>query len=218
MALDGRLAAALAFTAPFVTDRLLDDRVADSPEQAELLFTEAKKYLVLCDATPGMTFGMHSAMVDEAWHTFILFTAEYSDYGHRYFGNYLHHAPAAAGDHGVPAQNTASFNDFRRRYEELFGEPLPSIWYDDTCVVPSRRVVNDRAGALVLTTDADTVHLVDDTGATVLSVNALARDALEFITATRDFYVRELPGDLTDDEKVGVVGPLVRSGVLRLAP
>ena len=48
--------------------------------------------------------------------------------------------------------------------------------------------------------------------------NTLARDAIDFIARTRDFYVRELPGDLTDDEKVGVVQALVRSGVLRVAP
>ena len=75
--LDGRLEHALAFTAPCVIDRLVADRVTDTPAEAEQLFTEAKRYLVLCAATPEMSFGMHSAMVDAAWHTFILFTAEY---------------------------------------------------------------------------------------------------------------------------------------------
>jgi len=60
--------------------------------------------------------------------------------------------------------------------------------------------------------------LIDGTGAAVLYVDALARDAVDFISQTRDFYVRELPGGLTDDEKVGLVQALVRSGVLRVAP
>ena len=216
--LEARLEGALAFSAPYVVDRLLKDRVVDTPAAAEQLFTEAKRYLVLCAATPQMSFGMHSAMVDAAWHTFILFTAEYAEYGHRYFGDYLHHSPVADHDTEVPLLKVASFNDFEQRYEELFGQPLPTVWYDDTSVVPSRRVINDGAGILIADCDYHTVRLIDGTGAAVLYVDALARDAVDFIARTRDFYVRELPGDLTDDEKVGVVQTLVRSGVLRVAP
>jgi hypothetical protein len=143
----------------------------------------------------------------------------------RYFGSYLHHAPA--DDHGA-AQTTAaggrspkaaSFNDFRLRYEEqLFGHPLPAGWYDDGTVAPSRRVIDDMVGTLTVIVDDRTVHLMDGTGDTVLAVNELACEATDFIAHTRDFYVRELPGDLTGEEKVGVVQPLVRLGVLRLAP
>jgi hypothetical protein len=105
---------------------------------AEQPFTEAKKYLVLCAATPDTLFGMPSVMVDEAWRTFVLFTTEYTEYGHRYFGQYVHHAPV--GEHGGPEgtggrpQEAASFNDFRQRYEELYGHPLPDVWYDDNSV------------------------------------------------------------------------------------
>ena len=219
MALEGRLQEALAFNAPYVIDRLVKDRVADTPDLAEQLFTEAKKYLVLCAATPDALYGMHSAMVDEAWHAFVLFTSEYTDYGHRYFGNYVHHEPAQ--DQGEPDGRTpdaASFNEFRERYEELYGDPLPAVWYDDSCVAPSRRVINDKAETLTAVVDDGTVHLIDDTGHTALSVNVLACEAMSFIAETRDFYVRELPGGLTADEKVGVITPLIRSGVLRLAP
>ncbi|NTY59111.1 hypothetical protein [Mycolicibacterium sphagni] len=217
--LEARLEGALAFSAPYVVDRLLKDRVVDTAAAAEQLFTEAKRYLVLCAATPGMSFGMHSAMVDAAWHTFILFTAEYTEYGHCYFGDYLHHSPVDdRATAAVSLLKVASFNDFEQRYQELFGQPLPAVWYDDTSVVPSRRVINDGAGILIADSDYHTVRLIDGTGAAVLYVDALARDAVDFIARTRDFYVRELPGDLTDDEKVGVVQALVRSGVLRVAP
>ncbi|MGE2719574.1 hypothetical protein [Mycolicibacterium celeriflavum] len=63
-ALEGRLEEALAFDAPYVIDRLVRDRVAVTPMVAEQLFTEAKKYLVLCAATPDKSFGMFLAMVD----------------------------------------------------------------------------------------------------------------------------------------------------------
>jgi hypothetical protein len=222
--LEGRLEEALAFTAPFVIDRLVKDRVAATPAFAEELFTEAKRYLVLCEATPDMTFGMCSAIVDEAWHAFILFTTEYTEYGRRYFGNYVHHSPADnyqtvdRTENAGRSPKEASFNEFRQRYEELYGQPLPAVWYDDSSVDPSRRVINDKAGTLTVTVDDRTVHLSDDSGNTVLSVNELASEALDFIARTPDFYVRELPGDLTGEEKAGVIAPLVRLGVLRLAP
>ncbi|OBA60532.1 hypothetical protein A5647_14015 [Mycobacterium sp. 1100029.7] len=214
----------MAFKAPFVIDRLVKDRVADSPAFADELFTEAKKYLVLCAATPDMTFGMCSSMVDEAWHAFILFTTEYTEYSHRYFGNYVHHSPA--DNHGAPEPaaaadrppNAASFNDFRQRYEHLYGHRLPAVWYDDDNVAPSRRVINTRAGTLTPLLENHTIHLMDERGNIVLSVDELAREAVEFIAGTHDFYVRELPGDLTEEEKAGVIAPLVRLGVLRLAP
>jgi hypothetical protein len=222
--LEGRLEEALAFNAPFVIDRLVKDRVADTPAFAQELFTEAKKYLVLCEATPDMTFGMCSAIVDEAWHAFILFTTEYTEYGRRYFGSYVHHSPADNYQTVDRAENAgrspkeASFNEFRQRYEELYGHPLPAVWYDDNSVAPSRRVINDKAGTLTVTIDDHTAHLSDDSGNTVLSVNELASEALDFIARMPDFYVRELPGDLTGEEKAGVIAPLVRLGVLRLAP
>ena len=100
----------------------------------------------------------------------------------------------------------------------MYGHPLPAVWYDDSSVAPSRRVINDKAGTLTVTVDDHTAHLSDDGGNIVLSVNELALEALDFIARTPDFYVRELPGDLTGEEKAGVIAPLVRLGVLRLAP
>ena len=217
MALAAEYERALAFSAPFVVDRLVKDRVADSAARAEELFTEAKRYLVLCEATPDTSFGMYSAMVDAAWHTFILFTTEYADFGEDHFGRYLHHAPVVDGPDPALTK-VGSFDDFRHRYEELYAQALPAIWYDDTGLAPARRVVNDGAGVLTVRSDGHTVQLVDGDGDAVLSVNALASDAVDFVARTPAFYVRELPGCLTDEEKVGLLQPLVRAGVIRLAP
>ena len=38
---------ALAYDAPFLIERLQKQRIAGSPEEAEALFLEAKKYLVM---------------------------------------------------------------------------------------------------------------------------------------------------------------------------
>jgi hypothetical protein len=52
---------ALSFQAPYVVERLVKSRVVDSPAEAEKLFTEVKRYLVLCAISPGLDIGMHSA-------------------------------------------------------------------------------------------------------------------------------------------------------------
>ena len=221
--LDERLYEALAFKAPYVIDRLVKDRVADTAASAEELFTEAKKYFVLCDVTRDMAFDMYSTMVDAAWHAFILCTAEYREYGRRYFGKYLDHVPKAddPGAERTPRHShckAATFDDFRQRYEALYDEPLPDVWYERHSIVPPRRMINDKAGRLMLVRRDRTITLTDHTGAVLISVNDLAYPALNFVTQTSDFYVRELPGTLTDDEKVGLAQALAKSGVLRVAP
>ena len=79
-------------------------------------------------------------------------------------------------------------------------------------------MINEKAGRLMLVRHDHTIALTDHTGAVLISVNDLAYPALNFVTQTSDFYVRELPGTLTDDEKVGLAQALAKSGVLRVAP
>lgn len=47
-------------------------------------------------------------VVDLMWHTFILFTREYTDFCHHYFGFFIHHAP----------QTQAEKNHWRLRLEQ----------------------------------------------------------------------------------------------------
>lgn len=216
MVLDKRFREAIAFKAPGVVDRLVKDRIAERP-LAEQLFTEIKKYLVLCETEPGQTIGMYSVMVDEAWHAFILFTNVYTEYCNRFFGRYVDHSPDDGAVSNI-GPDTLSFNDFRSRYENLFEHQLPAVWFDELAVHPARRVVNDHAGMLAVRAAGELVQLLDDRGVGVISVNDIARPALTFVTKNSDFYVRELPGDLTDEEKVGLIQPLVTARLLRVAP
>ncbi|WP_280301514.1 hypothetical protein [Nocardia neocaledoniensis] len=214
---------ALAFDAPYVVERLLKDRVVDSRAEGEQLFTEIKRYLVLTELTRDTTLGMYSARVDEAWHAFILFTTEYIDFGMRFFGRYLTHAPNAtparcADPEPLDAQAESTFEDFRRQYEACFEEALPEVWYDMGTIVATRRMFNDSVGTIRLVRDADRVRLLTESGELVLSAQLLVGDALEFVTRTGAFYVRELPGGLTDEEKVTLARMLTSAGVLRVAP
>ena len=78
-------------------------------------------------------------------------------------------------------------------------------------------MLNEHAGNLELRAQGDDVALVAPNGEVVLTVNDVARPALRFVAATGAFHVRELPGELTDDEKVALAAALVRCRILRVA-
>ena len=46
-------------------------------------------------------------------------------------------------------------------------------------------------------------------------MNGFAREALAFVAGTGAFYVRELPGGLSDDEKTAFISMLVEHRILR---
>ena len=67
------------------------DEMGISEEEAEIAFTELKKFLYVCGATTG---GLTpSSELDAIWHQFILFTKEYGRFCNRYFGKTIHHSP-----------------------------------------------------------------------------------------------------------------------------
>jgi hypothetical protein len=205
--------------APYLVEKLLKDRVVDTAEQAEVLFTEVKRYLVLNQIDRTKSWQMYSLHVDEVWHQFVLFTVEYVAFCHRYFGHYVHHAPSNAPDPGPEFGErppTATFEEFAQRYREIFGAPLPDVWHDSTCVTPHRRVLNDRAGQLDLSTADGMIDVVAPSGRVLFSVNDIAFEAMHFVVSTGAFYVRELPGALTDDEKVALIANLVDMKLLRV--
>lgn len=217
--LDTRLTVfdALDFEAPYLIEKLVKDCVVDTTDQASALFTEVKRYLVLNHVDRSKSWKMYSLRVDEVWHQFVLFTVEYFAFCDKYFGHYAHHAPSNAPDpefgHCAPE---ATFAEFADRYREMFGVEPPELWDDSTSVAPHRRIVNDRAGQFALRSADDMVDLIGRNGRVLFSVNEIAGAALRFIVGTRAFYVRELPGDLTDDEKVALIATLIDMKLLRV--
>ncbi len=210
---------ALDFEAPYLIEKLLKDHVVDSAEQGDALFAEVKRYLVLNQIDRTKAWQMYSLRVDEVWHQFVLFTVEYSVFCEKYFGHYAHHAPSNAPDPGFGRRAPeATFAEFADRYREMFGAEPPQVWDDSTSITPHRRIVNERAGRLELGSGAadDMVDLTGGHGRVLFSVSAIARDALRFIADTGAFYVRELPGDLTLDEKVALIATLVDMKLLRV--
>jgi hypothetical protein len=210
-------AEALEFEAPFLIEKLVKDQVVESPDEARALFREVKRYLVLTAADRTVAWAMYSLRVDHIWHQFILFTREYIDYCREHFDRYIQHAPSTAPVHEVtPRLTPSTFRMFADKYEELFGEPLPDVWYDEKNVTLKSRIITARAGTLSLGGGDDMVELLDGSGELIFAVEPVARPALEFIARTGTFFVRELPR-LADEQKIALVSTLVEHKLLDLA-
>lgn len=206
---------ALEYEAPFLLEKLVEDRVAADAAEARALFREVKRFLVLIRTNEHLQWEMCSRRVDEAWHQFMLFSREYIQFCMRYFGAYVQHQPGRAS---TTVRAAAWLPVFKPRYEAYYGEALPDVWYDDKSITPHRRVINDAAGRMRVRIDGELVTLVSDAGETLLSAQPAALSGLRFIARTAAFYVRELPGQLSDDQQVVLVAMLVERHVLRVAP
>src|SRR5262245_59456329 len=73
----------LRYEAPFLIEKLLKERFVATQEEGEALFSEVKKYLVMCKAAPNVLWNVYSARVDKVWHEFVLFTREYAGFCQR---------------------------------------------------------------------------------------------------------------------------------------
>jgi hypothetical protein len=225
---------ALSFHAPYVIDKLVAQGLMETREQAEALFLEVKRYLLLSDHLQ-TALPMSSALVDAAWHQFVLFTREYEAFCVSHFGELCHHVPEL----GEPGARPASIQpggdgrpraaalelteaEFRGLYEASFG-PIPDVWYDSLCLSAETRL-SHRRGADAFATEQQTAHALlfrreGEHGKAELVCRASARAlrALDFIAAHRRFLIRELPALNTDAERLTLCRPLVRYGILTVA-
>ncbi|WP_437970590.1 hypothetical protein WMF04_15440 [Sorangium sp. So ce260] len=201
-----------AYRAPFVLDKLLMNKTVATQHEAEVLFRELARYLGLVESDRTRAYPMFSLRVDEAWHQFVLFTIEYADFCERFFGRFLHHAPANAPlTHTAPE---ATWDEFAAAYSALYGEPPPEVWNDASSVCGPRRVIRDREVSVRLS--GGKAELVDGE-AVLVRVDAWGEAALRFIARHGIFYVRELPG-LDLDDRIALCKALVASRTLRVAP
>ena len=93
---------------------------------------ELKRYLALCAADPASSYGMRGP-IDELWHTFILFTEQYSAFCYQVAGRFLHHSPNTSNGKVQATQPGPSIREgyvrFLEAYESAYGEsPPPHLW------------------------------------------------------------------------------------------
>lgn len=198
---------------PALLDKLVSDTLADSAEQAELLFREVERYLLLCQSQPGLP--MYSCRIDAVWHQFMLFTQDYQRFCDVHLGHFAHHEPERPGAEQSPA--ATSREAFLQLYQQHFGEPSP-LWDDWVDLRGDTRLRRSAAdGVLRVVSGGDSCTLAHGTPAAVLCrVGRRGEAALEFIARHRQFFVRELPG-LAPADQLTLVTPLVQYGILHRA-
>ena len=108
-----------------------------SREQSEDIFIQVKKWLWLshqhrrAGIGKGLFIDRPLIVIDEMWHNFVLFTIEYAAFCRKYFGYYIHHAPATeAEDREGKATYGALGLDERMRARKDLLRPQYEFIYD----------------------------------------------------------------------------------------
>lgn len=206
------------YKAPFLIDKLVKDNIAADPAEAEGLFLEVKRWLILIHSDLSRNWEMYSLRVDEIWHQFVLYSGEYFKFCHRFFGGFVPHSPANAPRiEKKDTKENGTFEEFRICYEKMFNVVLPDAWFDERSVTLNRRVINYYVNKLELREENGMIDLLGKKGNLVLSVSDIAKDAISYIVRSPAFYVREVPGGLTEEEIIGLVQIFVEYNLLRIA-
>lgn len=122
-------------------------------EEAEEYFMEMKRWLWLSansiferdngEEVPALAIGHSMLLLDEMWHTFILFTMDYQKFCFKYFGFYLNHGPTPPSEKVKMAkeleEDPKAFQekietDFRKQYSYIYdhlGEATLVRWYSE---------------------------------------------------------------------------------------
>jgi hypothetical protein len=134
----------LAYRNDDVVDRFCAEWEVERGE-AEALFGELLRWLWLCAQPDGPHLAITEPLLalDEMWHTFVLFTADYDRFCRDHFGRFLHHAPATRANRDAEAAlreadpaAAAALGEARERaqYEHVLdtlGEDTLLRWYVD---------------------------------------------------------------------------------------
>ena len=111
-----------AYEAPWLYEKLVQEKQVTSEEDYQLRFTEWKKYVALLRIS-AEGLGMVSQRVDMLWHQFILFTRHYTDFSEQFYGKYIHHEPKTS----FTPLDTKIDERFYEWYHLVYG-CVPEIW------------------------------------------------------------------------------------------
>jgi hypothetical protein len=216
-ALRARRAQLLDFRLDAIADKLVHTGVAADREQAELLFREVKRYLLLSDRNP---LPMVSALVDAAWHQFILYTVQYEQFCMAWCSKLLHHAPGAPDAGVATPEEMQQIEGFFDAYWREYGA-LPDVWFNDRCLRDCTFLSHaEWPHGMEVVLEADRALLVrsGEDARVLCRASARAYEALRFVAGHRRFLLREVAGLRGFDERLQLITPLVKWSVLiRLA-
>jgi hypothetical protein len=93
---------------------------------AKKLFTDLKRFLWLAAVSKEKHL-VPSPVLDDAWHSFVLFTKDYEDFCNKYFGGFLHHAPQRHGEKRLARADLRG--TIEAMYKEFKKIPSPNWHY-----------------------------------------------------------------------------------------
>lgn len=71
-------------------------------------------------------------IIDEMWHTFLLFSVDYQKFGNKYFGNILHHNPNITGnDSSLKKSTEVDMDLYVDLIYDTFGPVVARRWFID---------------------------------------------------------------------------------------
>jgi hypothetical protein len=123
-----------------VIARFCDD-FGVSFKDAEEVYIETLRWLWLCAYrlsdyqqgkvdTPRMPLASQAQVIDLMWHTFLLFSKDYSEFCETHFGFLLHHFPLSRADKAQLAEELATDPEAFREKRVAQLEPVYSYIYD----------------------------------------------------------------------------------------
>lgn len=115
--------AVLAYENDAVLARIKKDcKVSD--QEAQQLFKDMLMFLYLSGAIREARRLSPPKLIDEAWHAFILFTADYHSFCMTCFGHFIHHRPNRPGE----SWGNEGLRNCLAVAREVFGESLSENW------------------------------------------------------------------------------------------
>lgn len=70
--------------------------------------------------------------IDDMWHTFILFTVDYSKFCYKYFGTFMHHVPKTSGEKSLdPQAFEIEFTRYLSYVYDNLGKKTIECWFKE---------------------------------------------------------------------------------------
>lgn len=121
------LESVLAYKHPDLLNRF-GNRYFLTDDKCEQIFRELKLWLYLVGTrtsdAPPLVILSPMEVIDNIWHEFLLYTTDYANFCHTYFGHFIHHEPTRVADRLKLQQerecNLQAFQTKRRAELEIF--------------------------------------------------------------------------------------------------
>lgn len=129
------LAELLKYRHQHTIDRFLKDWKVER-EQADAIFEDLLRFLwlsvkLISEGKRAVPITSPMGVVDEMWHTFILFTSDYTRFGRDFFGRYLHHNPNVDERETDLEAYAEKLRGYCRTVYEYMGRDVMHRWFGE---------------------------------------------------------------------------------------